>query len=84
MMTQETHVKSQLRRWILEHAKVSPRKALDDETLILEERILSSLDIAEFVLYIESLRGTEIDLDSLEPEAFASINALYATFFAGT
>lgn len=53
-----------------------------DDTLVIETGILSSLDIVEFVLYIESLTGKEIDAEELEPAAFANTNAMYATFFA--
>jgi acyl carrier protein len=77
---EETEVRGQLKRWIVEHAK-NPVAGLDDETAILEQGILSSLDIVEFVLYIESLRGSEVDTDAIAPEAFFSVNALYDAFF---
>lgn len=80
---QEPDVRSKLRAWIQSHAKSQPESGLTDQTLILEEGVLSSLDIAEFVLYIESLRGEEVDVESLEPRVFANIDALYSSFFAG-
>lgn len=81
---QEQEIRSKLRQWIVKHAKTAPRSELSDQTLILEEGILSSLDIAEFVLYIESLRGEEVDVESLEPKVFANIDALYSSFFAAS
>jgi acyl carrier protein len=80
--TREAELRAKLRGWILKHAKTPPAAAFSDATLILEEGILSSLDIVEFVLYIESLRGDDIDVDDIDPQVFTSINTLYAAFFA--
>jgi acyl carrier protein len=77
----ESEIRRQLRDWILKRSKNPPKGAFTDATAILEEGILSSLDVVEFVLYIESLRGDEVDTDAIEPEAFTSIDTLYTTFF---
>jgi acyl carrier protein len=45
---------------------------------------LSSLDIVELILFIESLRGSEVDQDSIEPESLTNIDSLYANFFLET
>ena len=52
-----------------------------DRTKILEEGLLSSLDIVELILFIESLRGDEVDVDALEPEVFADIDSLFRNLF---
>jgi acyl carrier protein len=78
----EATTRKNLRRWILDHCKVQPRDDLRDDTPILEQGILSSLDIVEFVLYIESLRGAEVDTDAIEPDVFTSVDTLWAGFFA--
>jgi acyl carrier protein len=79
----EIVVKQQLRDWIVNRSKIPVVEGqLDDDTPIIEAGYLSSLDIVEFVLYIESLRGEEVDLDDLEPEVFESTNTMYQTFFA--
>jgi acyl carrier protein len=77
----ESEIRRQLRDWILKRSKNPPKGAFTDATAILDEGILSSLDVVEFVLYIESLRGDEVDTDAIEPEAFTSIDTLYTTFF---
>lgn len=79
---QESEVRAKLRGWIVKHTKAPSKATFTDETHILEEGILSSLDIVEFVLYIESLRGEDVDTDDIEPQVFTSINTLYAAFFA--
>ena len=52
-----------------------------DQTQLLEDGILSSLDIVEFVLFIESLRGEDVDVEDIEPAVFTSIETLYGAFF---
>jgi acyl carrier protein len=77
----EPKIRGQLRQWILEHSKASNFGDLRDDTPVLERGILSSLDIVEFVLFIESLRGEEVDTDAIEPEAFTSVDTLWTSFF---
>ncbi len=78
---EQAAVRAALRRWILEHAKVAPGE-LSDRTPLLESGLLSSLDVVELVLFVEELRGEEIDTDDIEPEVFTSIDALWEGFFA--
>lgn len=80
----EQEIKQKLRDWILDRTKLTGAKdALTDDTPIIDAGFLSSLDIVEFVLYIEDLRGDEIELEYLEPEVFTSTNTMYQTFFTG-
>lgn len=79
---EESDVRSKLRGWIIKHAKTPPGAGFNDQTQLLEDGILSSLDIVEFVLFIESLRGEEVDVEDIEPEVFTSIDTLHAAFFA--
>jgi hypothetical protein len=37
--------------------------------------------VVELILFVESLRGCEVDVERIEPEALTSIDTLYATFF---
>jgi acyl carrier protein len=78
----ESEVRAKLREWIAKRAKKAITAKFDDETPVLQDGILSSLDIVEFVLYIESLRGEDVDADAIQPEAFTNINTLYSAFFA--
>lgn len=80
---EESSVKDKLKEWVVSRSKI-PVKAgeFDDNTPILEDGYLSSLDIVEFVLYVESLRGEEVDIEDLEPEVFTSTNTMYDAFFA--
>lgn len=77
----ETELRQQLRNWIKNRSRAEGAAGISDETKILEEGILSSLDIVELVLFIESLRGSDVDLESIDPEAFTSVNTIYGAFF---
>ncbi len=71
-----------LRGWILARAGAGEERLTDNEMPILEDGLLSSLDIVEFILFIESLRGEEVDIESIEPEVFTNLRTLYEAFFA--
>jgi len=81
---QEHEVRTKLRDWIAKRAKKPLTAGFNDETPVLELGILSSLDIVEFVLFIENLRGDEVDADNIQPEAFTNISTLYSAFFERT
>jgi acyl carrier protein len=77
----ELKIRAELRRWVVERAGLEKSRAFDDGTRILEKGILSSLDVVELVLFIESLRGEEVDTEEIDPDVFSSINSLYKAFF---
>ena len=77
----EADVRARLKSWILEHSKCAAPPDFSDATPILEKGLLSSLDIVEFVLYIEHLRDEELDTEDIDPEVFTSIDTLYKAFF---
>ncbi len=82
-MKSEQEIRRLLKEWILKRSK--KRVSLDepnDQTPVIDSGLLSSLDVTEFVLYIESLLGDEIDIDALEPANFANIDSMWRTFFA--
>lgn len=78
----EANIRQQLRSWIINRAKDKPND-LQDDTPILENGILTSLDVVELILFVEKLRGgVEVAVDELEAESIRDVNALYQTFFA--
>jgi acyl carrier protein len=77
----DIEIRRQLRDWIVGRAKDKPAEMKDD-TPVLENGILSSLDVVELILFIEQLKGEEVSVDSLEPESIRDVNAIYQTFFA--
>lgn len=78
---EEKVIREELRGWILDRAGASPDRLSNDEMPILDEGLLSSLDVVEFILFIESLREEEVDIEAIEPEVFTNINSLVEAFF---
>ncbi|HPG26668.1 MAG: hypothetical protein H6748_14975 [Spirochaetaceae bacterium] len=78
----EKKIREELRIWILERSGATPDRLARDDQPILDEGLLTSLDVVEFILFIESLRDEEVDIEAIEPEVFNSIDTLVEAFFA--
>lgn len=82
-MKNETLIRSSLKSWICQsNGKIRPEE-LTDQTPIIEQRILSSLQVMEFILFVDSLRGAPVDLQRLGPGVLKDIDTIYHTFFEG-
>ncbi len=77
----EAEIRDRLRDWILDRSKSPPGTELTDNTPILESGLLSSLDVVELVVFVENLKGEEVDVDAIEPEVITNIDTLYKGFF---
>ena len=78
----ESDLRASLKAWIRRRAKLAPDVVLRDDTPILEAGLLTSLDVAQLFLFIESLRGQEVDLSLIQPEVLTNVDTLYAAFLA--
>jgi acyl carrier protein len=54
---------------------------LEDDTDIIETRALDSLDLVEFILFLERESGRSILVETLDPRQLRTLAAIYATFF---
>ncbi len=82
-MKSEHEIRRLLRQWIVQHSKQDvAAQDFDDATPILENGLLSSLEVAELVLFLEHLLGAEIPLADLEADVFHSVDALWQRLFA--
>ena len=77
----EKRIRQELREWILDRSGSPAERLSRDDMPILEEGLLSSLDVVEFILFIESLREAEVDVEAIEPDVFTSIDTLVEAFF---
>jgi|TARA_B110000211_G_scaffold174342_1_gene197001 acyl carrier protein len=77
----EKTIREELRLWILDRAGAASDRLYSDDQTILDDGLLSSLDIVEFILFIESLREEEVDIEAIEPEVFNCIDTLVEAFF---
>lgn len=82
-MKTEVEIRASLRDWVVRtNGKVSPAD-IQDDTPILERRIVKSLDIMDLILFLEELRGRPIEVDKLRPGVFRDIDAIWSNFFEG-
>jgi acyl carrier protein len=82
-MKSETEVKAALRDWIVRKGKIPPGE-LNDQTPFLEQRIISSVQLMELILFMEDLSGNPIDVKSLKKGMLRNIDTIYHNFFTGT
>lgn len=68
-----------LRDWIA--ATSSKRRTIGLDTHLIDEGILDSLEMVNFLLYIEEVRGHEIPEALIQPECFSSLRVICDTFF---
>ena len=76
-------VRTALLDWVRAHRRGASDAPLDADTLLLQERLLTSLHLPELLLYIEQLSGRPLDVASIRPGAFASVAAIERHFFQG-
>jgi len=81
-MSREAEIRQALREWVVKTSgKIKPQE-LDDETPIIERRIISSVHVLDLILMIEHLSDTPIDVGKLKVGVFRNINTIYRNFFA--
>src|SRR5690349_8262421 len=81
-MSRRDEIMSGIRRWLLaKHPSLSERGIGDDEDLV-DTGILSSLELVEFLLFLEDERGAPILVERLDPESIRTLNRIYRSFFA--
>jgi acyl carrier protein len=73
-------LREQLREWIRKNGKVKDKPFADDTPLVANG-ILSSLQIMELIFWIERAADTSIDVEQLKPGAFKSVDTICTTFF---
>jgi acyl carrier protein len=79
----EVETRQRLRDWISANARRSVPGGLRDDTPILEQRVITSLQVMELILFVEKSGGRPVDITSLKPSSFRSIEDIHRTFFAG-
>jgi acyl carrier protein len=72
--------KERLRAWILAHGKRIDAAELHDDTRLLERRILTSLQLADLLLFLEELRGAPVELEGLSGASFRDLASIVKTF----
>lgn len=80
-MRTEEEIRRSLRDWIAKtNGKIQPED-LGDQTPIIEQRIISSLQVMDLIFFLEQLSGKPIEVDDLKPGVFRDIDTIYQNFF---
>ncbi|MDQ3978903.1 MAG: hypothetical protein M3314_05055 [Actinomycetota bacterium] len=74
--------KEALRRWVLERNPGLDGADLADDTPLIERRYLTSLQVADLLVFLEELRGKPVDPAGLKPGVFRSIDTIHQAFLA--
>lgn len=69
-----------LRKWIRGKARNIDDSTFTDQTKIIEEGLITSVDVLELFLLIEELGDVEIDATELEPGMLESVDRICETF----
>lgn len=77
----ENEIKEQLRNWIAQRSGLITATEIQNDTPIIEHRIVSSLHALELLCFIEELRERPLDRAELKPNMLRSIDAIYKVFF---
>jgi acyl carrier protein len=80
-MKTEAEIKQALREWIAATSGKIEARRLTDGTPIIEQRIVSSLQVMDLILFLERLSNRPVEIDRLKPGVFRDINSIYSGFF---
>lgn len=77
----DADVRNALRQWVLDRNPCVDSASLDDDTPLVSSRLVTSLQVTDLLLFIESLRQEAIDVECLTPGAFRNLDTIATTFF---
>ena len=72
-------MKQRLRDWIVANGQVAGCD-LQDDTPLLQDRLITSLQLVELILFVEALRGRPVDEAYLMPGFFRDIDTIARNF----
>jgi hypothetical protein len=81
-MKTEQEVKLALKEWVAKSSGKVSADQLNDDTPIIEQRFITSLQVMDLILHIERMTEQPVDVEQLKPGAFRDIQSIYTNFFA--
>jgi acyl carrier protein len=72
-----------LRAWLVKQNPAIDPAAITEDTDIIESRILESLQLVEFILFLEQASGREIMSEQLDARKLRTLGTIYREFFDG-
>ena len=82
-MSTGAEFKQALRDWVVKTSRKISAEDLDDNTPIIEQRIITSLQTMDLILFLEQLTGNAMDVEKLKVGVFRTINVIYENFGGG-
>jgi hypothetical protein len=70
-----------VRHWLAANARCAT--PIEDDTPILDLKVIDSLKVLELVLLVEELTGRPVTVAQLVPSSFRDVDSICATFFSG-
>jgi acyl carrier protein len=80
-MNYAEQMKAELRAWVQAQCKRVESPLIENHTAILEQGLVSSLQLMDLILFIEERSGGGVDIESLKPGAFRDIDTIFARFY---
>ena len=81
-MSDEAKIKMQLKEWIVACKSGAKLEDITDDTALITHKFISSVQVLDLILHLESLGAKSLDPSKLSPQSFQSITSIYQNFFA--
>ena len=75
-------IKDELRQWFSQHNQNIVAEDITDDTELIKDRIITSIQVMELMLFIEEKSNQVIDLEKIKKGSFASVNNICSNFFS--
>ena len=71
-----------LYEWI-QSKRAPDNTAIGLDTDLIENRLIDSIDFAEFLFMLEEISGKDIDISEVELDSFRTLRSIQSTFLQG-
>ncbi len=79
--TDRAAVFATLRAWLINANADAATLRLEPDTDIIESRIIDSLQLVEFILFLEEQSGRAILAEDLDPDTLRTVDSIYECHF---
>jgi len=73
--------REQIRAWIVSRNDRLAASDIRDDTPLLKQGLITSLQLLDFIFFIEELSGRVIAIDQIKPGSFQDLNVIMREFF---
>ena len=80
-MSQEAQIKMQLKEWIVACKSGAKIEDIADDTALITHKYISSVQVLDLILHLESLGAKNLEPSRLTPQSFQTVTSIYQNFF---